>query len=469
MSVDRILKMIKDHEVRFVDLQFGDMFGTLHHFAVPAGTVDAAMLEGGIAFDGSSIRAWKTIDKSDMMFQPDLGTAYLDPYREKSTLALIGNVVDPRTGQPYDRCPRSIARKALNYLKSTGIGDTAYFGPEPEFFIFDGIRYACNPQGAFYEIQSGEAIWTSGDADGMNLGHKVRLKGGYFPVSPTDTLVDIRAEIMDHLMKMGVHVELAHHEVATAGQCEVGVRYGDIFTAGDNVFKLKYAVKNTAFQHGKTATFMPKPIFGDNGSGMHVHTSIWQGGRNMLAGDGYAKMSRTALHAIGGIIRHGRSIQAFTNPTGNSYRRLVPGYEAPVNLAYSATNRSASVRIPYAANDKARRFEFRCPDSGGNPHLAFSAILMAMIDGIRQEIDPGEPMDKNIYDLPPEELADIPGTCRNLEEALDEVEADQDWLTAGDVFTPEMIEAYVSYKRHEEVEPLKLRPNPYEFHLYYDA
>lgn len=464
-----IIKMITDNDIKFVDVQFGDLFGTLHHFTIPAVSIDEDALEDGFPFDGSSIRAWKSIDKSDMLLKPDLDSAYIDPFREHATLCLIGDVLEPRTGEFYDRCPRSIVKKALNYLKSTGIGDIAYAGAEPEFFIFDGIRYDSTPGASFYELDSVEAIWTSGRDDGYNLGHKIKNKGGYFPVSPADTLVDIRNEIALHMMSMGLEVEVSHHEVATAGQCEMGMKFGTVVTGGDNVHKLKYAVKNTAYQHGKTATFMPKPIFGDNGSGMHVHTSIWKDGKNLFAGDGYAKLSQEALYAIGGVLKHGRAIQAFTNPSANSYRRLVPGYEAPVNLAYSATNRSASVRIPYAASDAGRRFEFRCPDSAGSPYLAFGALLMAMIDGIKNQIDPGEAMDKNIYDLPPEELATIPSTCRTLEEALDELEGDQDWLTAGDVFMPDMLEAYIDYKREEEVEPLKLRPNPYEFSLYYDA
>ena len=469
MSADNVFKMIKDNEVEFVDIQFGDLFGTLQHFTLPAALLDADAFEDGLAFDGSSVRAWKSIDKSDMMLVPDPDSAYIDPFREKSTLNLIGNVVEPRTGQLYDRCPRSIVKKALSHLSSTGIGDKAYFGPEPEFFIFDSIRYSSEPRGAFYEIDSTEAEWNTGADEGFNLGHKIRHKGGYFPVSPQDTLADIRAEIATYMMSMGIDVEVFHHEVATAGQTEIGMKFADILSAADNVHKLKYAAKNTAFQHGKSATFMPKPMFMDNGSGMHIHASIWKGDKNLFAGDGYAKLSQEALWAIGGILKHGRAIQAFTNPTANSYRRLVPGYEAPVTLAYSATNRSASVRIPHVTNEKARRFEFRCPDSSGSPYLAFAAMLMAMIDGIQNQIDPGQPMDKNIYDLPPEELATMTSTCGSLEQALEELEADMDWLTAGDVFTTEMLEAYVDYKREVEVMPLKLRPNPYEFYLYYDA
>lgn len=469
MSIETALQLAREHDVKYVDIMFGDMFGTLQHFTIPASRLNAELFEEGLAFDGSSVRGWKSIDKSDMNIKPDPETAFIDPFREQSTIAFFGDIFEPRTGQRYDRDPRSIAHKALAYLSSSGIGDMAFFGPEPEFFIFDGVRYASDPSGAFYEIDSVEAPWTSARDDGYNLGHKIRHKHGYFPTTPADTLMDIRSEITTNMMTMGLEVELHHHEVATAGQCEIGTKFGTIITAADQVHKYKYAVKNTAFQHGKTATFMPKPMFGDNGSGMHCHMSIWKDGKNLFAGDTYAKLSQTALYAIGGILKHGRSIQAITNPSANSYRRLVPGYEAPVNLAYSATNRSASVRIPHVSGDKARRFEFRCPDSAGSPYLVTAAILMAAIDGIKNEIDPGDPLDKNIYDLPPEELAGIPSTCRNLEEAIEALEADHDWLTAGDVFTPEMLEGYLDYKKANEVEPLKLRPNPYEFYLYYDA
>ncbi|TVR44943.1 MAG: type I glutamate--ammonia ligase [Planctomycetota bacterium] len=469
MSIETALQLAREHDVKYVDIMFGDMFGTLQHFTVPATRLDSDLFEEGLAFDGSSVRGWKSIDKSDMNIKPDPDSGFIDPFREQPTICFFGDIYEPRTGQRYDRDPRSIAYKALSYLNSSGLGDMAFFGPEPEFFIFDGIRYASDVSGAFYEIDSVEAPWTSGRDDGYNLGHKIRHKHGYFPTTPQDTLMDLRSEITTNMMTMGLEIELHHHEVATAGQCEIGTKFGTIITAADQVHKYKYAVKNTAFQHGKTATFMPKPMFGDNGSGMHCHLSIWKGGKNLFAGDQYAKLSQTALYAIGGVLKHGRSIQALTNPSANSYRRLVPGYEAPVNLAYSATNRSASVRIPHVNGDKARRFEFRCPDSSGSPYLAFAAILMAAIDGIKNEIDPGDPLDKNIYDLPPEELAGIPSTCKNLEEAIEELEADNDWLTAGDVFTPEMLEGYLDYKKSVEVEPLKLRPNPYEFYLYYDA
>ncbi len=469
MSVANALQLAKDHGAKYVDIMFGDLFGTLHHFTITARRLTADLFEEGLPFDGSSIRGWQGIEKSDMNIKPDPASAFIDPFREQPTICFFGDVYDPRTGKRYDKDARSIAYKALQYLKSSGIGDVAYFGPEPEFFIFDSIRYASNPQEAFYSIDSSEAPWNTGRDDGINLGHKIRHKHGYFPVSPQDSLMDIRSEITTHMETMGIEVDLHHHEVASPGQCEIGIKYSDAIGAADLVHKYKYAVKNTAFQHGKTATFMPKPLFFDNGSGMHVHSSIWKGKKNIYAGNHYAKLSQEAVWAIGGILKHGRSIQAFTNPSANSYRRLVPGYEAPVNLAYSANNRSASIRIPHVNGDAARRFEFRCPDSAGSPYLVMAALLMASIDGIKNQIDPGKPLDKNIYDLPPEELASVPSTCKSLEQALEELEGDKAWLTAGDVFTEEMLESYMSYKRANEIEPLKLRPNPYEFALYYDA
>jgi glutamine synthetase len=467
MTPSEIVKRIQEEGIEFVDFQFGDLFGTLNHFTVPAQTVTEEDFEDGKPFDGSSIRAWKGIEKSDMIFMPDATTAYLDPFRKVKTLCIIGDIWEPRTGELYPLSPRSVAKKALDYLASQGIGDLAFFGPEPEFFVFDSISFSSQPNAAFYEINSNEASWTSGEPE--ENGHKIGFKGGYFPVSPNDTLMDLRTEMVQHLITMGVDVEIHHHEVGTAGQCEIGTKFGTIISAGDQVHKLKYAVKNTAAKYGKTATFMPKPLFGDNGSGMHVHTSVWKEGKNIFAGDGYGNLSEIAIHAIGGILKHGRSIQPFTNPSANSYRRLVPGYEAPVRLAYSATNRSASVRIPYVSSEKARRFEFRCPDSSGSPYLAFAAMLMAMIDGIKNKIDPGAPMDKNIYDLPPEELATMVSTCSGLEEAIQELEADKDWLMAGDVFPEELINSYLAYRKEKEVEPLKLRPNPLEFELYYSC
>ncbi len=470
MSIADVQKLAQENDVKFVDIMFGDVFGTLQHVTFPANVLENEdFFEDGVAFDGSSIRGWKSIDKSDMKIVPDPTSVFLDPFRDYPTVCMFGDVFEPRTGQRYERDARSIAWKVLQYLKETGIGDIAYFGAEPEFFVLDGVRYGSEPQQAFYSVESSESPYSAADDDGFNLGHKIKHKHGYFPTTPQDTLMDLRCEMMLNMEGMGIIPELHHHEVATFGQCEIGMQFDALIQAADNVHKLKHAVKNTAFQHGKTATFMPKPVFGDNGSGMHCHTSIWKDGKNMFAGDGYGNMSQTAIYAIGGILRHGRAIQAFTNPSANSYRRLVPGYEAPVNLAYSATNRSATIRIPHVNGDAARRFEFRCPDASGSPYLAFSAILMAMIDGIKNQIDPGQPMDKNIYDLPPEELAEIPSTCGSLEEALNELENDSDWLTAGDVFDKDFVDTYIDYKRETEVLPLKLRPNPYEFHLYYDC
>ncbi|MCX8039596.1 MAG: type I glutamate--ammonia ligase [Planctomycetota bacterium] len=469
MSIEKALQLAKDHGAKYVDIMFGDMFGTLNHFTITARRLTPELFEEGLPFDGSSIRGWQGIEKSDMNIKPDPATAFIDPFREQPTICFFGDIYDPRTGQRYGRDPRGIAHKALAYLKSTGIGDIAYFGPEPEFFIFDHVRYASEPKGAFYFIDSEEAVWNTGSEEYPNLGQQIKHKQGYFPATPADRLMDLRSEITTNMQTMGMEVDLHHHEVATAGQCEIGIKFGTTVTAGDAVHKYKYAVKNTAYRHGKTATFMPKPMFGDNGSGMHTHHSIWKGEKNIFAGNGYAKLSQEALWAIGGILKHGRSIQAITNPSLNSYRRLVPHFEAPVNLAYSASNRSASIRIPHVGSDKARRFEFRCPDSSGSPYLVFAAILMAAIDGIKNRIDPGPPMDKNIYDLPPEELAKIPSTCGSLEEAISELEKDKAWLTAGDVFTEDFLDAYLSYKKANEVDLNRFRPNPLEYVLYYDC
>ncbi len=467
MTPADVMQMIKDNKIQFVDFQFGDLFGTLNHFTIPAATLSQEDLENGKPFDGSSIRAWKSIDKSDMLILPDCTTAYLDPFRKYPTLCIMGNILEPRTGELYDLAPRNIAQKALNYLKAQGIGDEVFFGPEPEFFIFDSISYLSTPNASFYEISSSEGNWTTSNPE-PNNGAQVPVKGGYFPVPPVDSQMDIRSEMVVNLQHMGVVAEIHHHEVATAGQAEIGCRFAPILAAGDQVHKLKYAVRNTAAQYGKTATFMPKPMFGDNGNGMHVHTSIWKDGKNLFAGDGYGNLSETALFAIGGILKHGRSIQAFSNASANSYKRLIPGFEAPVRLAYSATNRSAAIRIPYVNGEKARRFEFRCPDSSGNAHLTFAAMLMAMIDGIKNKVHPGEPMDKNIYDLPPEELATLVSTCSGQEDAINELKADNDWLKAGDVFTEEMLDSYIGYRTDAEINPLKMRPNPMEFELYFN-
>lgn len=467
MNASEVMKMIKDNDVKYIDLQFGDMFGMLHHTTFTASEFEEDSITKGIPFDGSSIRAWKSIDKSDMLFVPDPASAFIDPFRVETTMVMFGDIYEPRTGERYDRAPRNIAHAAVEYLKTLGIGDTVYMGPEPEFFIFDSVRIGNQPNMSFFEVDSVEGPWTGGD-DGVNLGHKVRHKMGYFPATPQDTLMDLRNEIVTNMQNMGMTVFLHHHEVATA-QGEVGVKFGTAVTAGDIVHKYKYAVKNTAYQHGKTATFMPKPMYGDNGSGMHAHASIWKDGKNTFAGDQYSNLSQTALYAIGGLLKHGRSIQTFTNPTANSYRRLVPGYEAPVKLAYSATNRSAAVRIPYVNNEAARRFEFRCGDSSGSPYLNFAAMIMAMADGIQNKIDPGPALDKNIYELPPEEAENITSTCATLEEAHKELEKDADYLLAGGVFSEGFIEAYGDHRKEEEIEPLKLAPTPKEYELYYDC
>ncbi|MGI9256035.1 MAG: type I glutamate--ammonia ligase [Salinispira sp.] len=467
MSVKDILNMIKSENIEYLDLQFGDMFGMLQHTTFVAKNTSEDLLTEGIPFDGSSIRAWKTIDKSDMVFMPDVHSAFIDPFRERKTLVLFGDIYEPRTGERYERAPRNIANRAAEYMKSLGIGDEIFFGPEPEFFIFDSVRIENSANLSFFEVETEEGPWTSG-AEGLNLGHKIRHKMGYFPATPQDTLMDLRNDIVANMEKMGITVYLHHHEVATA-QGEIGIKFGDIITAGDLVHKYKYAVKNTAYRYGKTATFMPKPMFGDNGSGMHVHTSIWKDGKNTFAGDNYANLSENALYAIGGLLKHGREIQAFTNPTGNSYRRLVPGYEAPVKLAYSATNRSAAVRVPYVTDEKSRRFEFRCGDAAGSPYLNFAAMTMAMIDGIKNKIDPGSALDKNIYDLPPQEARAIPSTCATQEEAIHEMMSNKKWLTAGDVFDENFIQAYTDYRLTEEVEIQKLQPTPVEFELYYDV
>jgi len=460
-------RLIHDEEIEFVDLQFGDMFGTLNHITFMAKNMNVTTWEAeGIPFDGSSIRAWRSIDKSDMVFFPDFSSAFIDPFRRRKTLVLFGNISDPTTRDLYDRAPRNIARKAVEYMCSLAIADEAYFGPEPEFFIFDSVQYSTQANASFFEIDTVEGPWMS-DSE-TSLGHKIRHKMGYFPASPKDTLMDLRSEIIANMQVMGLEAELHHHEVGTA-QNEIGIRYGDIITAGDNVHKYKYAVKNTAYQFGKSATFMPKPIASDNGSGMHVHMSLWKGGSNIFTGEEYASLSPTAVYAIGGLLAHGRAIQVFSNPTGNSYRRLVPGYEAPVKLAYSATNRSAAIRIPYVARDKSRRIEFRCGDSSGCPYLSFSVMLMAMLDGIKNKIEPGIPMDKNIYDLPAQESEDIVSTCESLGEALDELQKDTSFITAGNVFEESFLEAYIEYKRKEEVLPLQLQVTPLEYELYYDV
>ena len=471
MTPKDVLKFAKEKKSACADLKFLDFLGTWQHFTIPMTELHEGLFDEGSGFDGSSIRGWKTIDQSDMIVVPDPSTAWIDPFYEHPTLVLSCNVLDCITRQPYERDPRNVARHAEAYLKSTGIADTAFFGPEAEFFIFDHIAYEGGINHASYRIDSREGHWNTGRAEnGMNLGYKIGPKAGYFPVPPNDQLQDVRAEMVLAMMEAGIEIEAQHHEVATAGQCEIDMRFSPLVQMADQVMKYKYIVKNVARRRGMTATFMPKPLYGDNGSGMHCHFSLWKGEKNNFFGDGYANLSQQALWAIGGILRHAASILAISNPTTNSYRRLVPGYEAPVNLAYSSRNRSAAVRIPtYSPSPKAKRFEFRCPDPSCNPYLTFAAIMMAGLDGIQNKINPGSPMDKNIYDLPPEILKEIPSAPGSLGAALDALERDHDFLLRGDVFTMDLIEAWIAYKRENEVDAIALRPHPHEFAMYYDA
>jgi len=469
MTPKEVLAMAKEKGTKVVDLRFMDFPGVWQHFTVPMSELDEGSFEDGFGFDGSSIRGWQPINASDMLVIPDPTTANIDPFFAEPTLVLIGDIVDPVTRESYSRDPRHIAKKAEAYLKSTGIGDTAFIGPEAEFFIFDDIRFESSQFRAFYEIDSIEGIWNSGRDEGPNLGYKPRHKEGYFPVPPMDKFQDIRTEMLLVLQSLGIDVECQHHEVATAGQAEIDMRFKPLLQMADQLMWFKYVLKNVAYRHNHTVTFMPKPLFEDNGTGMHTHISIWKGDQPLFAGDKYAGVSQEALYAIGGILKHCKALCAFTNPTTNSYKRLVPGFEAPVNLAYSSRNRSAAVRIPmYSASPKAKRIEFRTPDPSCNGYLAFSAMLMAVIDGIENKIDPGDPLDKNIYNLPPEELAEIPSAPGSLDEALAELHADQDFLLKGDVFTQDAIDMWIEYKLENEVDPVRLRPHPHEFHLYYD-
>ncbi len=468
--IDNILKYIKTNGIKFVDLKFMDFPGQWQHFTVPVTQVDAGSFEDGFGFDGSSIRGWKAINESDMLIIPDPGTMFLDPFIEVPTISLICDVYEPSTKEKYSRCPRNIAQKATAYLNSTGIADTVYYGPEAEFFVFDDVRFDSGPNGSFYSVDSIEGRWNSGREESPNLGYKPRYKEGYFPVPPTDALMDLRNEMVVNLMNAGVDVEAQHHEVASGGQCEIDLRFQPLLKAADQLLLFKYIVKNTAKKNNKTVTYMPKPIFGDNGSGMHVHTSLWKKGKPLFAGSGYAGLSEMGLYFIGGLLKHAASLLAFTNPTTNSYKRLVPGFEAPVNLAYSQRNRSASIRIPmYSSSPKAKRVEFRCPDPSCNPYLAFSAMLMAGLDGVINRIDPGEPLDKDIYDMSPEELKDVPSTPGSLNEALKSLTNDHEYLMKGDVFTEDVIETWIKYKTDKEIKPMALQPHPYEFALYYDV
>ena len=463
----KVLKMIKDNEVKFVDFRFTDTRGKEQHVSMPATIIDDEIFTDGKMFDGSSISGWKGINESDMILMPDQDSAVLDPFTDEVTLNIRCDILEPTTMEGYERDPRSVAKRAEAYLQSTGIGDTAYFGPEPEFFILDDVRYGADMSGAFYKIDSDEAEWNSERVyeDG-NIGHRPGLKGGYFPVPPVDSLNDIRAAMCLALEEMGVKVEVHHHEVATAGQCEIGTMFSTLVRRADENQIMKYVIQNVGHAYGKTVTFMPKPLVGDNGSGMHVHQSIAKGGENIFAGNQYGGLSETALYYIGGIIKHARSLNAFTNASTNSYKRLVPGFEAPVMLAYSARNRSASIRIPWVSSPKARRIEVRFPDPTANPYLAFAAMLMAGLDGIQNKIHPGEAMDKDLYDLPAEEALSIPTVCHSLDQALDCLDADREYLTAGGVFTNDLIDGYIRLKM-EEVTRLRMTTHPVEFDLYY--
>ena len=471
MTPKEVLELAKTKGAKMVDLKFMDLVGTWQHFSVPIHQLDESSFEEGYGFDGSSIRGWAPIHASDMLVIPDASTAQLDPFLTYvPTLSMICNIFDPITKEAYTRDPRHVAQKAEAYLLSTGIGDTAFFGPEAEFFIFDEIRFDQNAHSGYYYIDSEEGWWNTGREEGPNLGYKARHGGGYFPAPPSDSQTDIRMEMVQILQDAyGIEIEAEHHEVATAGQAEIDMKYAPLVECADHLMRFKYVVKNVARRHGKTATFMPKPIFQDNGSGMHTHQSIWKDGKPLFAGDKYGGLSEMAMHYIGGLLRHAPALCALTNPTTNSYKRLVPGYEAPINLVYSSRNRSASIRIPmYSASPKAKRVEYRTPDPSCNGYLAFAAQLMAGLDGIENRLDPGEPLDKNIYGLSPEEMAGIPSAPGSLSEALDNLEKDHDFLLKGDVFTPDLIDVWISYKKENEVDAINLRPHPYEFALYYD-
>jgi glutamine synthetase len=471
MDAREVLEFAGKNNVVMVDLKFTDWPGTWQHFSVPLHQLELSSFEDGFGFDGSSIRGWQTIDMSDMLVIPDPETAILDPFTEYPTLSMVCDVIDPITREHYSRDPRWIAKKAVNYLNMTGIGDTIYFGPEAEFFILNSARFETTPNAGYYYIDSIEGRWNAGaDEEGGNLAYKPRYKEGYFPVSPTDTLQDVRTEMVLEMEKAGIVVEAQHHEVATGGQAEIDMKFNTIVNISDQLMLYKYIVKNVALRHGMTATFMPKPLFDDNGSGMHCHQSIWREGKPLFAGDRYAGFSELGLHYIGGILRHAKALAAFTNPTTNSYKRLTPGFEAPVNLAYSSRNRSAACRIPmYSPSPKAKRVEVRFPDPSCNPYLAFAAMAMAGIDGIENKMDPGEPLDKNIYALTPEEAAGVPTMPGSLEAALSHLAEDTDFLLKGDVFTADALEMWITYKREHEVDPVRVRPHPHEFELYYDV
>jgi glutamine synthetase len=466
-----VLQYIKDNNIQMVDLKFVDMLGTWQHCTFYYDQIDESAFDVGVPFDGSSIRGWKAINESDMSMVADPTTAWIDPFYAEPTLSMICSIKEPRTGNPYSRDPRSIAQKAVDYLATTGLADVAYFGPEAEFFVFDDVRFDQAENKGYYYVDSVEGRWNSGkEEEGGNLANKPAYKGGYFPVAPIDTMQDIRTEMLLVMAKCGVPIEKHHHEVATGGQNELGFKFAPLIQAADYLMTYKYVIKNVGKKHGKTVTFMPKPLFKDNGSGMHTHQSLWKGGQPLFWGDGYANLSEMALHYIGGLLKHAPALLALTNPSTNSYKRLVPGFEAPVNLAYSQGNRSASIRIPLSGpNPKAKRLEFRCPDATSNPYLAFAAMLCAGIDGIKNKIDPGASLDVDIYELTPEELSKVPSTPGSLEAALEALEKDHDFLTSSGVFSEDFISNWISYKLDNEVNPMRLRPHPYEFALYYDV
>ncbi len=464
-----VLDMAAKAEAKMVDIKFVDTFGTWQHFSMPIAELSVESFAEGLGFDGSSIRGWKSIEASDMLAMPDPATAFIDPFCAVPTLSLTCTISDTITREPYNRDPRGIAQKAERHLVSTGIADEAFFGPEAEFFIFDNVQFDSKSNGTFYSVDSVEGVWNTGREEAPNLGYKIRHKEGYFPVAPADTQQDIRTEMVLTMEELGLKIERQHHEVATAGQAEIDYRFATLVRAADAMMVYKHVVKNTARKHGKTATFLPKPLFGDNGSGMHTHQSLWKKGKPLFAGKEYGGLSQLALYYVGGLLKHARALCAICNPTTNSYKRLVPGFEAPVNLAYSARNRSAAVRIPtYSENPKAKRIEYRPPDPAANPYLAFAALLMAGLDGIQNKIEPGEPLDKNIYELPPEELKKVPNVAGSLSEALDCLEKDHDFLLKGEVFTADFLEMWITTKRKEH-DALRIRPHPYEFFLYYDV
>jgi len=463
------IELAQQAGAKMVDIKFVDTFGTWQHFSCPIAELTEAVFSEGLGFDGSSIRGWKSIEASDMLAMPDPATAFIDPFMAVPTLSLTCTIAETGTLEAYSRDPRGIAQKAEKYLASTGLGDAAYFGPEAEFFVFDNVQYDYQSNGSFHRLDSGEGVWNTGREEGPNLGNKIRNKEGYFPVAPADTQQDLRTEMCLLMEQLGVAIERQHHEVATAGQAEIDIRFDTLVSCADKMMIYKYVVKNVARKHGQTATFMPKPLFGDNGSGMHTHISLWKKGKPLFAGNGYAGLSPMALHFVGGILKHAKALCAICSPTTNSYKRLVPGYEAPVNLAYSARNRSAAVRIPtYSENPKAKRIEYRPPDPSANIYLNNAALLMAGLDGVLNKLDPGEPMDKNLYELPPEELAKVPQVPGSLAEALEHLEQDHEFLLKGDVFTTDFLEMWISHKR-KEADALRLRPHPYEFFLYYDV